>query len=114
MRIIKPYYVHRDKPMKKKDFKKELFETDNLFLYPLLMHSFFNIRGKNKWIFKGVADLTKEDKINPDYLSLRNHRSLEEIKREAEHPKYGCGIIRNFQAKPIYTRDIDAIKHLGK
>lgn len=113
--IIKVYNLFRKESLSKQDFKKEIFETDDLALYPLLTRGYPNVRGEHKWILKGFSNLTEEDRIIPDYLNIGMHRKFcTETIKEATRGKYGCPLIRNFDMKRIAIKNFEAIKHIGQ
>ncbi len=70
--IIKFYNIFRRGILNKEDFNKENFETDKLAMCPLIVSGFLNVRGEHKWIFKGLSDLTQEDKMIPGIFKCRN------------------------------------------
>lgn len=114
-RIVKPYNLFRSESLDKSDFIKEIFETDDLVMYPLLMIDFPNVRGEHKWIFKGIADLTEEDRIIPDYLNIGMHRKFcSKTILEETNSEFGCALVRDFQDKRIYTKEYEKIKHIGQ
>lgn len=111
-KIIKPYNILRKVQMNKNEYVQEKFETDDIFMFPLLMHGFPNIRGPKKWSYVGQTNLTLEDKVCPDFLSTGTHLSKENLLEELDN-NYGVQVIR-FPEDDIYIKDYDAIFHLGK
>jgi len=114
-KIVKVYNLLRKEPIKKEEFHPSQFETDNLAMYPFLMHSFPNMRGEHKWVYKGMANLTYEDHIIPDYLNTNTSKTFNTSSiKDSCTSEYGCAIIRNFEMYRIFTKDFETIKHVGQ
>ena len=113
--VIKVYNLFRKKRLSEAEFDSNFFTTDDLVIYPLLMIGFPIFRGKNKWILKGYAKLTEEDKVIPDYLKIELDKKFckSTIKQETESEN-GCLLIRNFQNPPIQIRNFEIVKHIGQ
>lgn len=116
--IAKIYNLYRKNSCPKEEFKPREFETDDLFLYPLLMIGYPRLRGDAKWRYMGLSSLTEEDKVIPDYRMDRLFRgsTLEELENDCRFSSFGCAIVRKLMKDPglSFTRDFDSIKHIWR
>ncbi|MEZ4989489.1 MAG: hypothetical protein R2824_03730 [Saprospiraceae bacterium] len=97
-------------------FDNNEFETDNLLIYPLLLNSYPPLRGPDKWEFLGWAELTEEDYIVPDFISIGQFGEINPINlmNECGNTKRGCSVRRNFRNDVLFTKDFESIKHMSR
>jgi len=111
--IVKAYNIYSKEKLNEISFNKEIFESDDLLLFPLLMMGLPYIKGEKKWFFKGYAELTEEDKIIPDFIHIMKQPPSYDFVEAKCSSENGCMIVRNFQNKRIQIKDYESIKHLG-
>lgn len=113
--IVKVYdkFSPRSEPT---NFDPGEFETDHLLIYPLLLSTYPPLRGKGKWEFLGLADLSEEDWIMPDFISAGQFGEIspQNLMIECTRTKRGCAIRRNFENKVLFTTDFESIKHMSR
>lgn len=118
---VKIYNLFQEDSMNKSDFNSELFETDDLLLFPMLLMGAPRLRGNKKWRFLGFSKLTDEDKTAPDYVQVGMMSPLTQKKISNEcDTEYGCRVVfgnekngkngKSFE----YIKDFNRINHLGQ
>ncbi len=109
--IVKTYDYHSKEKLDILD--KLFFESDKLLFFPWCSLGLPPLRGQKKWRLLGYADLTDEDKIIPDYLSLRGGIGDEVSLEESIKSEYGICYIEDLGSRLLYTKTIDKVEHLG-
>lgn len=111
--IIKPYNVFSVNPAKKGGVDLKVFETDDILCFPAILYFRPTLKGQDSWRYVGMSELTNEDKVVPDYITVPPpFLGYDQVKDSLAH--YGwISYVNGLKAKREQTTSFEAVQHLG-